>query len=549
MRATTLVPLAALVLFAFFRALGLSPIGDEFWAFGGVFHLLRWLVGISHEPLSDYLTRAWAYAHGESTNPHIYHWYHVKFAWGLVYPLLAAWYSLLAEAGRWWLGRSVDYLRLFVVAGNLALLFHWASVVAATAWAFTRIRDALLRTELASVALAVLLFDYAVQANYGALFHGHRLFGYLHEGFLYALTLWSPRSVVSLILGLFLALRLLLPARRPLALIPLAFLFHVPSATITCVLLGAAEALWCVGHRRATREFVMLVACGLAGLGLSATVGFTGHPGADRGVLPAVSVFGMVAQALWPPTPKALMLLVGIVVLTGLSLRAASTQQESAALALGAGAASAGLLLVQVATGYAVAAGQLTWHDNPSVHSLLYVFSYSSSTVLLGVTGWGCVRAGRWLALVTGQRVARALAPACVASPLLALVFVLGLLTAGRPVEALGLRPPGNLTELLRQIRDPQRWQARYQAFGLPGESLPVLPFDDRRLLLRKNYMFNSLVYLRAIHQSVVLGEAASAPIVVDSEGPDAGQGALWPGQIQQQPPKKQRGFSEGRQF
>jgi len=505
-------------LFAIFRGLNLVPVTDEFWGFGGFFHLLRWVTGADDEAFSTYLTAAWSYADGNPANLYVYHWYHVRFAWGFVYPLLSTLYAACAEGLRWLLGNHTDYVEILVRAGNAALVAHWLAIVALVSWGILQFRDAAIRAKVALAATVIVLFDYLIHNNYATLFHGHPVLGYLHEGFVYAMTLWSPRSAVSVLLGLYLAARILeVPGRRQW-LIPLALCFHLPSATMSCLILLGAEAVLCAVRRKATPDLVMLAVGGLGGLLATASVGFTGFPASTRGLLPAWDVFQIVIRhAMAHPAPNLLMPLVacGVFLLGGIRLARVAHRTGEAIMLLVLSAALA-LLWLQLATGWAIVAKLITWHDNPSVHSLLYAFSYASSTVALGVSLWLFVRGGEWLARAVAHRISPLHATAVVALAILVPVFLVGAVTSPASPKRVAVWPQGPVGEAFRQIWKPERWRQTAHAHASQEKiSIPQLPFSDRRLLIGKDYVVNSLVYLRALHQWAVWGPVEGKPEIV----------------------------------
>ena len=147
------------------------------------------------------------------------------------------------------------------------------------------------------------IFDYVVQNNV-AIFNGHRFVRYLHDGLVYAMTLPAPRGTVSALLGFYLAARLLKAQGRRQWLIPLSLAFHLPVATMVCVVLLGAEALACALRCTLTSDLLVLGACTFLGLLATSTVGFTGYPTAHAGVLPAGEVLlTVVRHALAHPTP------------------------------------------------------------------------------------------------------------------------------------------------------------------------------------------------------------------------------------------------------
>ena len=282
-----------LATFLLLTGIRLGPMADDaLISFGGFYHLLRWWRGANPQPWFEYLRATWSYA-GEPGNLPLYHVYHVRFAWGFVYPLLATLYAATAEVFRRFLPPETNYVDLLVRAGSVACVLHWAITVGVVGWVVFRIREARLRNQMAVAASLAVVFDYFVM-NHWAVFNGHRLFVHLHDGLVYALTTNVPRSSTLTLLGLYLALRLLEAPGGRVWLIPVSLLFHLPVATTVCLSLSVAEAVACIIQRRPTRDLIILIGCAAAGLMVSSTVGFTGYPARAEGVLPAWNVIRVV---------------------------------------------------------------------------------------------------------------------------------------------------------------------------------------------------------------------------------------------------------------
>lgn len=548
MGAVTALPILFLALFALFTGVTLPPLDHDPTGLSGMFFLLRRLSGAGLEPFSTYWAAAWSYSSsGDPTCLPCAHSYYVKFSWGFVYPILATAYAVIAETLRRILPADTNYLEIIVRAGSGALICQWMAAVAAVSWAVSRFRDPLLRVNVAAAGSVMALGDYVVQNNL-TVFNGHRFLRHLHDGFIYAMTLPAARGTVSVLLGFYLAARLLKAEGGRRWLIPLSMVFHLPVATMGAALLLGAEVLACAAQRRWTGDLRMLGACTGVGLLATNTIGSAGYPAANAGVLPGAVLWTVVQHALAHPAPlwvlpaaaAALCLAVGLGVV-------GRPQGEAGGQALLVMSGLALLGAVQCATGQAVNAGLLAWHNNPSVHSLLYVFAYSSSAVLLGVSMWLFVRGGEWVSRrVKGQ------APACLATAVVAsvawLMLFAGVRMTSSSVVSLQLLPRRPIGEVWLHLAKPADWfktvYAPYaSAYATDMLSPPSLTFSDRRFWLGKGWWFNAGVSLRSFHQWVVLGPLVGAPELVPYP---AGSGQ---DQVQEQPAKKQRRFPEGRQL
>ena len=519
MFSTRRFPILFVVLFALLSGVMLDAVGNNATiCFSGFFHLLRWVGGAEPQSFSTYLTTAWSYSNGgDPSNLIQYQMYHVRFAWGFVYPLLSTLYAAFAEGCRWILGDGASYVEILVRAGSLALVVHWAVVVAVVGWAIVEFRDPHLRAKVAVAAIVAVLFDYLVH-NHWATFNGHRLFVWVHGGFGYAMTLAASRGAVSIILGLYLAARALEAQGGRVRLIPVAFLFHLPVATTVCGLLLAAEAIVCVVRRKTTRDLLVLAVCVIAGCLASATVGFTGHPEPTTGILPAGPVLRTV---LWnviahPVGDYFILLGVGAVCLLGGIVVARHQRDAGVATVLLVMAVAVGFLFVQFATGQAIVDRLLTWHDNPSVHSLLYLHTYASSAVALGISLWFMVRAGELVSRRLAGRVSVYGATAWVASIMLLTVFTAVAKTSRVPLHQVSILPQRPVGEPFLQIWRPDRWRNwTHQAFASQEPASLRLAFSDRRFVVGKDWIFNAIVYLRNLHQSVVWGPVKEVQIVI----------------------------------
>ena len=545
----TAISFLFIALFALLTGLMLAPLDSDPTGFSGMFFLLRRLGGAGPEPFSTYWAAAWSYSSGgDTTCLPCAHSYHVKFSWGFVYPIMATAYAVIAETLRRWLPSHVNYLEIFVRAGSGALVCQWGAAVAAVAWALFRFRDSTLRAKVAVAAILTALFDYLVQNNV-AIFNGHRFARYLHDGLIYAMTLPAPRGTVSALLGFYLAARLLKADGGRPWVIPLSLAFHLPVASMVCAVFLGAEALACAARRKLTGDLVMLGACTVFGLVATSAVGFTGYPTAQAGVLPAGAVLMTVARhALAHPEPVWYLPAAAAAACLAAGLLAARRPQwEAAGQALLVLSGLAVMGVVQFATGQAVMARLLTWHDNPSVHSLLYGFVYVSSAGLLGISLWLIVRGGElvssWVAAGGGE---------CRATAAVALLALLacfaGVCITSRTSASIRLRPKGPAGDVFVHVWKPERWfktvYAPYAAAFAPHALSPaVLTFADRTFWLGKDWFFNASVSLRSFHQWVALGPIAGAPKFVPYPAGSRQH------EVQEQPPKKQRRFAEGGQF
>lgn len=528
-----------IVVFAGLTVLKLMPVaGDQIVAFSGFFHLLRRITSADHEPFSAYLDAAWA-AHGaDSANPSLYHTYHVRFAWGFVYPLLTTLYAGFADGLRQVLPKDVNYLEILVRAGSSAMVGYWLGLVSVVAWAIFRFQDAAVRAKVAVAAICAVVFDYVVDNNF-PVFNGHRLARYVHDGQLYAMTISTGRGAVSVLYGLYVAARALEVRGGRRWLIPMAFIFHLPLATTLSLVLLAAEAVLCAVRRQRTPDLLVLAVCSVAGLLATATMSFTGYPDSTAGVLPGGQVLKVVVwHAIAHPVPKEfLVLAIGGLCLVGGVWCARVPGRSGLATALVVFAAMSGLGLIQFATGQAIVDHLLTWHDNPSVHSLLYLFDYASSTALLGVSLWLLVRGGEWVARRLAGRLNPHQAVALIATVVYVTVSTVMVTTSRTRGVPLQLWPRGPVGEVFIQIWKPERWYQtaypslvrRYDQSAVADPVLPHLAFSDRRFLLGKDWIFTVLVYLRNLHQWAVWGPIPGRPEIVPYSPRQAAQDSTAP--------------------
>jgi len=515
---TNALPILFAVLFACLTVVKLGPVGNQIFGFSGFFHLLRWLRGVDHAPLSTYLDAVWSSSGYDSTDWFAYHIYHLRFSWGLVYPLIATLYAAFAEGFRQVLPKDVNYVEILVRAGSAALVVHWCVVVSVVTWAIFRFQDATVRAKVAVAATIAVLFDYFAHNNL-PLFNAHRYLRYFHDGQVYAMTIGAPRGAVSVLYGLYVAARALEARGERIWLIPMAFAFHLPLATTVCLALLVAEAILCAVRRQRTPDLMVLAACSAVGLLASGTVSFTGYPKAVNGVLPAWQVMNVVVwHALSRPVPKEFLLLAagGICLVGGVGF-ARVPGRSGVATALVVLGVMVGLLLIQFATGQAVVDHLLTWHDNPSVHSLLYLFDYSSSSALLGVSLWLLVRGGEWLArrsrgLLGSYQATAAIAMAAYVT--ISAVIVTTSRAAGSPLH---FRPQGPVGEVFVHVWKPAQWYrtTTYARMAPHDPVPPYLAFSDRRFIIEKDWTFNAIVYLRSLHQWAVLGPTTGPPEIL----------------------------------
>lgn len=542
------LPILFAVLFACLTMVKLGPVGNQIFGFSGFFHLLRWLRGVDHEPLSTYLDAVWSSTGYDSTDWYAYHIYHLRFSWGLVYPLIATLYAAFAEGFRQALPPDANYVEILVRAGSAALVAHWCVVVSVVTWAIFRFQEATVRAKVAVAAAIAVLFDYFAHNNF-PLFNAHHYLRYFHDGQIYAMTIWAPRGAVSVLCGLYVAARALDARGGRIWLIPMAFVFHLPFATTMCLALLVAEAIVCAVRRQRTPDLVVLAACSVVGLLASGSVSFTGYPESAHGVLPAWQVLKVVVwHALSRPVPKEFLLLAtGGLCLVGGVRFARVPGRSGVASALAVLGVMVGLLLIQFATGQAVVDHLLTWHDNPSVHSLLYLFDYSSSPALLGVSLWLLVRGGEWLARRLRGLLSSAQATAAIAVAAYVTISAVAVTTSQAAGSPLHFRPQGPVGEVFVHIWNPEQWY-RTDAYArmAPHEPAPPhLAFSDRRFIIEKDWIFNAIVYLRSLHQWAVWGPTTPPPEILHRDALASSNGLLGQRQIEEQPPEKQRGFSK----
>ena len=513
-----------LVVFAALTGLMLVPVHDDsIVSFGGFFHLCRRLTGADPKSFFQYLSDSYTYSSRFTPmDPNNYHAGHVRYSWGFVYPLLAVLYAVFAEGFRRLLPPAITYVELLVRAGNAAMVAHWIILVGVVAWALRRFHDPSLRAKVAAAATVAVIFDYFVQNNW-VVFNGHHLFGYLHDGSGFALTMTASRGAVAAILGLYLAARALHADGGRRWLVPTALLFHLAVATEVCAALLAAEVIRCAVRRKATPDLPVLAVSTALGFLVMATVGSTGYPDAAAGALPAGRILRLVAfNAVTHPAPASVLIaLVSACCLAGGIVTARRRTSSGLDAVLLVSSVMAGLLLVKLSTGQAIMAHLVTWHDNPSVHSLLYVFTYSSSAVAFGISLWLFVRLGTFLAGRTRGRLGAAQSTALAAAA--GLLIVGGAVVATSPTRTfpLAVRPQRAIGEPFLQIIHPERWYlATYAKWSSHDPSVPELPFADRRLWIGKDWVFNAIVYLRGLHQWVVLGPTELRMAVFHSGSP-----------------------------
>ena len=541
------ITLLFLIVFVGLTGLMLVPVHDDsIVSFGGFFHLCRRLAGADPKLFFQYLSDSYSYASRFTpVDPGNYHAGHVRYSWGFVYPLLATLYAVFAEGFRRLLPPTITYLELLVRAGNAAMVAHWMILIGVIAWALRQFHDPLLRASVAGAATAAVIFDYFVQNNW-VVFNGHHLFGYLHDGSGFALTVAASRGAVAAILGLYLAARALHAEGGRCRLIPPAFFFHLAVAIEACAVLTVAEAVGCAVRRKMTPDLRMLGASTVVGLIVMGTVGSTGYPDAAAGVLPAEPILRLVfVNAVTHPAPVSMLLvLMSACCLAGGLIAARRRTASGLDTVLLVSSVMAGLLLVKLSTGQAIMAHLVTWYDNPSVHSLLYLFTYSSSAVAFGISLWLFVRLGTFLAGRTAGRLDTVQATALAASVGLLIVWVGVAATSPTRTFPLAVRPQRAIGEPFLEIVHPERWyRATYAKWATHDPSVPNLPFADRQFWIGKDWVFNAVVYLRSLHQWVVLGPTELHTAVFP------GGRELREQEIQEQPPEEQGGLAERRQF
>jgi hypothetical protein len=509
-RTTIATPTLFISLFAILSFLMLRPVHDDhLHIFPGFFHLMLRLERVDPQPLANYL--AATCVADTSCSDHD-HGYPVRFVLGLAYPVMATLYAGCAEAFRRLLGDGVPYVEILIRAGSAVSILHWLLVVFFVRWALWRFRDPALRAKVATAALVAVCFDYFVNAN-RELFTGHALFNHLNNGYGYAMTLWPSRAAVALLMGFYVAARLLGGSRSRLWLVPIALCFHLGVATMTSVALFVAEITLCIVRRRFTKDLLVLGLCSVVGVVAAKTVGMSGYVGLVPPALPIPQILHLVwSHAATYPLPKYFVLLTlgGLSSVLGIAL-ARRWGREDAAVAGLIAAAMVGMLLVQTATVQAAAAGLFNWHTDPIVHMLMWMHVYASSAVALGLSLWAFVRGGEWLA----RRVRGVMGPygatAFVASvTLLSVVGGVAVSSRTRDAHVYTLRPPYPVAEPIRQLIHPNR-SVLYSSFVLGSPTLgeAAWGFSDRILRPTASWYFNVVTHLRGLHQLAVLGPAA----------------------------------------
>ena len=119
-------------------------------------------------------------------------------------------------------------------------------------------------------------------------------------------------------------------------------------------------------------------------------------------------------------------------------------------------------------------------------------------------------------------RIGPSAATALVASVGLLAVFVVGVTTSSAVGSRLAVLPRGPIGEPFRQIWEPHRWEQTYRAFATQEPSIPFLSFSDRRFIVGKDWICNAIVYLRGLHQWIVLGPTELRSAVYQPPGRSA---------------------------